>query len=117
MLATILPVVLSMLTELANLTTSSSTIGNILTTLINLLPTIEQEVADLTAPVQNVIAALSANPATTAQQLAVAQALDAQDDAAFEAAVQAYNAANPDAPIVVPSTTAAPPATPAAPSS
>jgi len=44
-------------------------------------------------------AALSANPATTAQQMSVLQALDAQDDAAFEAAVTAYNAANPSDPL------------------
>jgi hypothetical protein len=61
-------------------------VTNIIDVLSKMLPFILAEVEALYAPVKNIIAALSANPATTADQLAQLQALDAQVDAAFEAA-------------------------------
>jgi hypothetical protein len=61
-------------------------IENIISVLSNMLPYILAEVESLYEPVKNIIAALSANPATTADQLTQLQALDAQVDAAFEAA-------------------------------
>jgi hypothetical protein len=63
-----------------------SLIDSIITTLTNMLPFIIQEIEVLVTPVKNIIAALSANPATTASQLAELQTLDAQVDEAFDAA-------------------------------
>ena len=54
--------------------------------LLNILPFILQEISALYTPVKNIIAALSATPATNAAQLGQLQVLDAQVDAAFEAA-------------------------------
>lgn len=67
-------------------TASASTITAIITALTNMLPFIIQEVEALVGPVKNIISALSANPATTAAQLASLQTLDAQVDAAFDTA-------------------------------
>jgi hypothetical protein len=63
-----------------------SLVDSIISALTSMLPFIIQEVQALLPPVKNIIAALSANPATTADQLTQLQALDAQVDAAFEAA-------------------------------
>ena len=62
---------------------NASIIASVLNALVSMLPFIIQEVQALITPVKNIIAALSANPATTADQLATLQALDAQVDAAF----------------------------------
>jgi hypothetical protein len=62
-----------------------SLVTSIITTLTNLLPFIVQEIETLAPAVKNIIAALSANPTTTAEQLAQLQALDQQVDTAFEA--------------------------------
>lgn len=67
-------------------TSNAALVTNILTALTALLPYIIQEVQTLAEPVKNIIAALQANPAATADQLAELQKLDAQVDAAFEAA-------------------------------
>lgn len=74
--------VLPLLTSSAN----SATIGSIITTLEGFLPYIIQEIKTLYTPVKNIIAALGANPATNATQAASLATLDAQMDAAFEAA-------------------------------
>jgi hypothetical protein len=63
---------------------NASLVTGIITTLTNLLPFIVQEIETLAPAVKNIIAALSANPATTAAQLASLQSLDQQVDAAFE---------------------------------
>jgi len=84
--------ILSMIEALLPAITSSanaSLIGSIITALTNMLPFIIQEVEALVGPVKNIIAALSANPATTAAQLTTLQTLDVQVDAAFEAAAAA----------------------------
>jgi hypothetical protein len=60
-------------------------VGNIITALTSLMPFIAQEIETLAPAVKNIIAALSASPATTAAQLASLQALDQQVDSAFEA--------------------------------
>jgi hypothetical protein len=81
--------ILSMIEALLPAITSSANatlIGSIITALTNMLPYIIQEVEALVGPVKNIIAALSANPATTAAQLTTLQALDVQVDNAFEAA-------------------------------
>lgn len=81
--------VLAMIEQFLPLLTSSANvtvIDGIVTALTELLPLIINEVQSLVGPVKNIISALSANAATTAAQLATLQALDAQVDAAFDAA-------------------------------
>jgi len=77
-------------------------ISSIITALTQLIPLVQQEVSDILPEVKNIIAALKDSSTTlTADQLAQLQALDAQVDAAFEAAAtnaQAEDAAaNPPA--------------------
>ena len=79
---------LSLIGNLVPLLTSSanaSLVASIIATLERFLPFIVDEIASLYQPVKNIIAALSATPATDAAQLAQLQALDQQVDAAFEA--------------------------------
>jgi hypothetical protein len=76
---------------LPNLTVSA-TVEKIIQALIAILPAVVQEAQDLAPAVKNIIAALSASPAATADQLATLQALDAQVDTAFEAAATAAQA-------------------------
>jgi hypothetical protein len=91
----VIQTVLAMITSLLPLVTSAATatqIGSIVAALTNMLPFIIQEVEALVVPVKNIIAALSANPATETDQLAQLQALDKQVDDAFEAAAAATDA-------------------------
>lgn len=88
--------VLALITQIAPLIKDSAAIASIISTLEQIIPVIGQEINDLAQPVKNIIAALSANPDTTADQLAALQALDAQVDAAFDAAVAAYAANHPE---------------------
>ena len=88
MIAILTPVI-SLLEQLLPLITSASNaslIGTIINVLTGLIPSIVSEAEALYTPIKNIIAALSANPATTAAQLQTLQTLDAQADAAFEAA-------------------------------
>lgn len=83
---------LSLIEQLIPLITSAANatlIDSIINTLEGFLPFIIQEIAVLATPVKNIIAALSANPATTAAQLTALQALDTQVDVAFDAAAAA----------------------------
>lgn len=83
----IVTAVVSLLGQLLPLVGSNSTlITQIIETLVAILPTIVKEVQDLIPPIKNIIAALSADPATSAAQLATLQVLDQQCDAAFEEA-------------------------------
>jgi hypothetical protein len=85
-MSALITAVVSMLSELLPLITSASNttmIESIVNTLVGLIPFIEQEIQSLGPVVQNIIAALSANPTTTAAQLTTLQTLDAQVDAAF----------------------------------
>ena len=59
-------------------------IASIINVLEKWVPLIITGVEELYQPVKNIIAALSANPAITADQLVTLQSLDAQVDAAFE---------------------------------
>lgn len=79
--------ILALLVQIAGATGEVSTIGSIISTLTTLIPTLVQEYKDLVTPVKNIIGALSANPAATADQVATLQALDAKVDADFETAV------------------------------
>ena len=80
---------LTLIEQLIPLLTSSANatlIDGIISTLSGFLPFIVNEISALYAPVKNIIAALSATPATNATQAAALAALDAQLDAAFDAA-------------------------------
>lgn len=86
---------LSLIGQLLPLITSSANanlIAGIISTLEQFLPFILDEIESLYTPVKNIIAALSANPATTAEQLAMLQALDKSTDDAFEAAAASTDA-------------------------
>lgn len=88
-IAAVITAVLSMIQQLlpAILSSSNATVvDSIISALTGMLPFIVNEIQSLVTPVKNIIAALSANPATTADQLTQLQALDAQLDAAFDAA-------------------------------
>lgn len=79
---------LALIGQLLPLITSSTNValvGSIISTLEQFLPFIIQEISSLYQPVKNIIMALSANPATTAEQLASLQVLDKSTDDAFEA--------------------------------
>ena len=84
--------ILALLIQIAGATSEASTIGSIVSTLVQLVPTLVKEYNDLVGPVKNIIAALSLNPVTTADQLATLQDLDIKVDADFEAAVAQANA-------------------------
>lgn len=77
---------------------SSSGIQNIINALVAIVPALIQEAMDMVPIVQNIIAALKNNPATNAAQMVTLNDLDAQCDAAFEAAVTASEANDPAAP-------------------
>jgi hypothetical protein len=65
---------------------SSVVVQQVLNGLIQIIPVLVKEAQDLVPMVKNIIAALSANPASTADQLATLKALDQLTDSAFEAA-------------------------------
>jgi hypothetical protein len=88
---------LGLITNLIPLLTSSANatlIDSIISTLTQFIPFIVDEISSLYQPVKNIIAALSATPATTTAQLATLQALDTQLDAAFDAAAASTDAGN-----------------------
>ena len=75
----------------------STAITSIINALIQIVPALINTVEDVVPMVKNIIAALQSNTAVTPDQLAQLQALDAQVDAAFEAAATAAQD-NPPAP-------------------
>lgn len=81
----ILSAVLALLQTIAP-SLGSSAIQNVINILVQLLPVAIKEVQDLTPAIKNIIAALSSNPAATADQLATLKALDTLTDANFDAA-------------------------------
>ena len=86
---------LALIEQLIPLLTSAANatlVDGIISTLSGFLPFILQEISALYTPVKNIIAALSATPATNAAQLGQLQVLDAQVDAAFEAAAASTDA-------------------------
>lgn len=94
----IVTTLLALVQQLLPVITTSATVQNIVNALVAILPAIVQEAEDLVPVVKNIIAALSANPAATADQLATLQALDAQCDAAFDTAAAAAQAQDGTAP-------------------
>lgn len=81
-----LSTILTILVQIAGVTGEASTITSIINALVSLIPVLVKEYNDLVPIVKNIIAALSANPATTADQLTTLQALDAKVDSDFESA-------------------------------
>ena len=71
---------------------STSVIEKIVAALVQIVPIIAANASNFLTPVKNIIAALSATPATNAAQLGQLQVLDAQVDAAFEAAAASTDA-------------------------
>lgn len=96
-MSSIAAAVVALLTQLLPLlsTSAAGTVVAVINALVQIIPVVVQEAEDLITPIKNVIAALSANPATTTAQLATLATLDAQCDAAFEAAAAADGAAPP----------------------
>lgn len=92
MLNTIILAVVGLMTQMLPLVTSSSQVATFIEMLIKILPVVEQLAEALVQPIKNIINALSANPATDAEQLAALKVLDAQYDQAFEAAATAAEA-------------------------
>ncbi len=84
----VLAIIQQILPLLNNSGTSTKAITTIVTQLEKWLPLIIQEIGVLYGPVENIIVALSANPATLAEQQATLAAIDAQVDTAFEAAAK-----------------------------
>ena len=84
----ILAIIQQVLPLLTSGTQSTNTISTIVTQLEKWLPILVQEVSVLYEPIKNIINALGANPATTADALQKLAAIDSQVDAAFEAAAK-----------------------------
>ena len=84
----VLTIIQQILPLLGTSNTSTNAITTIVTQLEKWLPLIVQEISVLYGPVKNIIAALSANPATLVEQQATLAAIDAQVDTAFEAAAK-----------------------------
>ena len=98
MLTSLASSVIALLTEiLPTIGGASPSVGTVIAVLTQLIPVAVQEGQALVAPIKGIIAALSAGPVTAAE-LTTLQALDAQVDAAFEAAAKA-EAAGLEAPI------------------
>jgi len=88
---TLLQTILSLIPQI----TDSKGVNQVVTTLLQIVPYAVKEAQQLLPMIQNIIAALSAKDGVTADHLAALKALDAQVDAAFEAAVAAYLANHP----------------------
>jgi hypothetical protein len=93
-IATVLQTILSIIPQI----TDSKGINKVVAMLLQILPIIVREAQGLLPMAQNIIDAISSKDGVTADQLAALKALDAQIDAAFEAAVAAYSANHPAKP-------------------
>jgi len=78
--------ILAILQAIVPSLTSSAVVQQVINALIQVIPVLVKEAQDLMPMVKNIIAALSSNPASTADQLATLKALDQLTDSAFEAA-------------------------------
>jgi predicted histidine transporter YuiF (NhaC family) len=92
MLTTLATSVIALLTEILPTVGVGTSVGTVITTLTQLIPVAVSEGQALLTPIKNIIAALSGNDAVTPAELTQLQALDAQTDAAFEAAAKAAGA-------------------------
>lgn len=93
-----LTTILTLLAQIAGVTAETSTITSIINALVSLIPVLVKEYEDLVPIVKNIIAALSVNSATTADQLKTLQDLDAKVDSDFESAAAEALAEDGNAP-------------------
>lgn len=91
-MSAIIQVTLNLIAALLPAGVSAGVAGQIIAALIQIVPVLVKEASDLAPVVRNIITALKADPATTAEQLAALEALDQQVDQAFEAAATAAQA-------------------------
>ena len=89
-ITTIIPLLEGLLPDLAKI--SPPSIAAIITALEAIIPVATSEIATVGPIIQNVISELQSNAAITPDQTATLTALDAQVDAAFEAAATAAGA-------------------------
>ena len=73
---------------------AGSVVDKIVAALVQIVPIIASDAANFLTPVKNIIVALQSSGNATPDQLAQLQALDAQIDAAFEAAATAAGLAD-----------------------
>lgn len=71
---------------------TSTTVGLVIKGLQTVIPVLGQLATDIAPKIKNIVAVVSADPATTATQLAALNKLDADSDAAFDAALAAAEA-------------------------
>lgn len=89
-MSAIIAAILQLMTEVGPLLGSASSIAKAIAMLEEILPLVIKEAKDLLPMFKDAVAALStANTATTDDQLAQLAAMDAQVDAAFDAAAAA----------------------------
>lgn len=84
-----LTTILSLISALVPAGTNAALIEKIVAALIQIVPVVVKEYQDLVPIVRNIIAALKADPSTTAAQLEQLQQLEVEWDADFEAAAAA----------------------------
>lgn len=84
-----LTTILSLISALVPAGTNAALIEKIVAALIQIVPVVVKEYQDLVPIVRNIIAALKADPSTTAAQLEQLQQLEVAWDADFEAAAAA----------------------------
>lgn len=83
---TLLTLIEGLLPELGAVGATTGVVSQILSALITIVPIIAQNATNFITPVKNIIAALQASGNVTADQMTALQQLDAQCDAAFDAA-------------------------------
>jgi hypothetical protein len=88
----IVTLLLTQLGGIAGITSQVAVIGKIIAALTELYPVVVKEYEVLAPIVKGIIAALSANPAATAEQIAQLKVIDKQVDDAFDAAAAAAEA-------------------------
>lgn len=84
-----LTTILSLISALVPAGTNAALIEKIVAALIQIVPVVVKEYQDLVPIVRNIVAALKADPSTTAAQLEQLQRLEVEWDADFEAAAAA----------------------------
>lgn len=89
MLGPVVTALLTVLQAIAPALGTSSSVTSVINALIQIIPLVAKEFTDVLPMIKNIISALQANAATNAEQLTQLAALDAQVDAAFEAAATA----------------------------
>lgn len=84
-----LTTILSLISTLVPAGTNAALIEKIVAALIQIVPVVVKEYQDLVPIVRSIVAALKADPSTTAAQLEQLQRLEVEWDADFEAAAAA----------------------------